>query len=70
MLGWDSIPAAGSTSSDPFQRLIIRQALQTGQVKTVRRKGNNKTTYAASFSLEKPPSSQPFRQLFEPNLGS
>lgn len=67
MLGWDSLIEGASSGTDPFGRLIIRQALQTGTVKRLARKGNNKSTYAAEFSLEKPYGLQPFGMLFEPN---
>lgn len=69
MLGWDSLIEGASTGADPFGRLIVRQALQTGTVKRLARKGNNKSSYAAEFSLEKPIGVQPFRFIFEPNLG-
>ena len=68
MLGWDAIPEEGTTAADPFGRLIVRQALQTGTVKRLARKGNNKSTFACQFDFEKPAGVQPFRWLFEPNL--
>lgn len=69
MLGWDSIPEAGTTSTDPYNRIIIRQCIQTGMVTTTHRKGNNKTMYACEFALEFPKTGlQPFRFIFEPNL--
>lgn len=84
MLGWDALdlgtPAADLLSAaDPYGRIIIRQALQIGQLTTVHRKGNNKTMYACEFGLEYPshasvgpavPSTQPLRFLFEPNLAA
>lgn len=61
MLGWDSLPEATTqpvpgpeTFALPFQRLIARQCLQTGAMKMMHRKGNNKLTYSCTFSLEKP----------------
>jgi hypothetical protein len=61
MIGWDSLPE-GTTAppvfstgfANPFQRLVARQCLQTGTMKMMHRKGNNKLTYACTFSLEKP----------------
>lgn len=70
MLGWDSLIEGATTGADPFGRLIVRQALQTGTVKRLARKGNNKSSYAAEFSLEKPFGIQPFRFIFEPNQAS
>jgi hypothetical protein len=66
MLGWDSlIEGAGSpTPTGPFQRLIVRQAVQTGAVEMQHKKGNAKTMYACTFSGEKPPNLQPFRLIF------
>lgn len=69
MLGWDSIPEAGTASTDPYNRIIIRQCIQTGMVTTTHRKGNNKTMYACEFALEFPYTGlQPFRFIFEPDL--
>ena len=69
MLGWDSIPEAGTSSTDPYNRIIVRQCIQTGMVTTVHRKGNNKSMYACEFALEFPYTGlQPFRFIFEPNL--
>lgn len=71
MLGWDSIPLAGTSSSDPFTRLIVRQALQVGMVTRTARKGNNKSMFAVDFALEFPKTNlQPFRFIDEPNLGA
>jgi hypothetical protein len=70
MLGWDAISKAGTTSTDPFGRLIVRQAFQTGNMQIVRRKGNAKATYACKFTLEKPAGVQPFRLIFPPSLAS
>jgi hypothetical protein len=85
MLGWDSLPE-GTTSPPasnpgftlPFQRLVARQCLQTGAMKMMHRKGNNKLTYACVFSLEKPPQTsglpdaahQPVTFLFPASLVS
>jgi hypothetical protein len=69
MLGWDSIAEAGTTSTDPFARIIIRQTLQTGMVTRLARKGNNKSMYACEFALEFPKTGlQPFRFIEEPNM--
>jgi hypothetical protein len=70
MLGWDSLPEAATAGNDPVGRLIVRKALQVGQVTRLARKGNNKSMYACSFALEKPTGVQPFRFLFEPNLNA
>jgi hypothetical protein len=71
MLGWDSIPEAGSSAVDPFTRIIVRQALQTGMVTRLARKGNNKSMFACEFSLEFPRTGlQPFRFIDEPNLAA
>lgn len=68
MLGWDSIPLAAAAAADPNTRLIVRQTLQSGPVKRIARKGAAKSTFAASFKLEKPRGAQPFRYILEPNL--
>jgi hypothetical protein len=62
MIGWDALPKAstGSTGGDPFGRLICRQCFQTGQIKRVMRRGNNKAMFACEFNLEKPPTAQPY----------
>lgn len=66
MLGWDALgPAA--VGADSYGRLIVRQAFQTGTLSIQRRKGNNKSVYSCSFTLEKPAGVQPFRFL-EPAL--
>jgi hypothetical protein len=70
MLGWDAQYDGAASGSDPVGRLIIRQALQTGTIKAIRRKGNNKTTYSAEFTLEKPAGVQPFRIITEASLAS
>lgn len=70
MLGWDSLPLGAVAGADPFGRLIVRQALQTGTVKRAAKKGAANSTYAAAFGLEKPYGFQPFRFIFEPNLAS
>lgn len=56
MLGWDSIPKAGSsgTALNVFGRLVLRQCIQTGAVKMVHRKGSNVATIACQFELEVP----------------
>lgn len=70
MLGWDSIAEAGSSANlntgfdYPFGRLIIRKCFQTGAMKIMRRKGNNKATYACVFSLEKPAGVEPINMIF------
>jgi hypothetical protein len=76
MLGWDALalgtPAADiSAGADPYTRIIVRQALQTGQVTRMARKGNNKSMFACEFSLEFPRTGlQPFRFIEEPNLAA
>lgn len=77
MLGWDSLPegtsqpaAANTGFANPFQRLIVRQCLQTGTMKMMHRKGNNKLTYSCVFSLEKPVGVQPVRFIFPAGLSS
>ena len=71
MLGWDSIPEAGTTSTDPFARFILRQTIQTGMVTRLARKGNNKSMYACEFALEFPKTGlQPFRFIEEPNMAA
>lgn len=71
MLGWDSLQL-GNTSpvgTDPFQRLIIRQALQDAPVKTVHRKGNAKSNYSTTWSAQKPFTGlSPFRFISEASL--
>lgn len=60
MLGWDALPKGG-TAGDPFMRLIVRNVLQTGAVRMVHRKGNNKLMYEVSYMIIKPATQQPFR---------
>lgn len=69
MLGWDAFPKAGIVG-DAFGRLLMRQCLQGGAMKVVRRKGNNKATYACSFHLEKPATTMPFRFIFPATLAA
>ncbi len=71
MIGWDSLPEGATTPAVanvgfamPFGRWVFRQCLQTGAMKVMRKKGNNKATYACVFSLEKPVGVQPFRAQF------
>jgi hypothetical protein len=68
MLGWDALDY--NQAGDAFGRLVARQCLQTGSLSIVRRKGNNKATYAAQFTLEKPTGKQPFRAFFPTSLAS
>lgn len=72
MLGWDALPKGATTGTDvkQFARLIARQCFQTGNLSIVRRKGNNKPLYNCTFSLEKPPSVQPFRLYQAPQMAS
>lgn len=71
MLGWDALQQGATAGSDPFQRLIIRQTLQSSQVKRVARKGNNKSSYSSTWTLQKPDTGlSPFRFINEPNLAS
>jgi hypothetical protein len=72
MLGWDSLPeAATGPNAIAYGRIIMRQCLQTGSMKRQARKGNNQSTYACTFSFEKPSGTvQPFRFIFPPSLQS
>jgi hypothetical protein len=64
MIGWGAEFEGSSPAADPFQRFVWRQCLQTGQVKRVFRKGNNKASYSVEFMLEKPTSGlQPWRSI-------
>lgn len=63
MLGWDS-KASGTTPTDPSGRLIIRQALQTGDLTLVNQKGNTPRTFSGTFTAEKPATAKPFRFIF------
>lgn len=70
MLGWDAIAKQGITGTDPgtgLERLIVRQALNTGSISVVARKGNNKRVYAAKFSAVKPANLAAFSYIFPPN---
>jgi hypothetical protein len=67
MIGWDALVEAApqpTVGSVPFGRLIMRQCLQTGAVTETHRRGNNKRMYACMFSVEKPPTVQPFRFIY------
>lgn len=71
MLGWDSLQLGATAGADPFQRLIIRQALQDSAIKRVARKGNNKSSWSTSWTAQKPYTGlRPFRFINAPNLGS
>lgn len=71
MLGWDALNAQGAGGSDPFGRLVVRQAFQSGNLSVVRQKGNNKAVFACTFSVEKPSAGvQPFRHIFPAVLAS
>lgn len=72
MLGWDSLPeAATGTNAVTFGRLILRQCFQTGTITQTRQKGNNKSLYTCTFTLEKPTTGlQPYRQIFPSWLAS
>lgn len=60
MLGWDAL-ASGTTPTDPSGRLIIRQALQTGDLSMVNQKGNTPKTISSTWTAEKPANAKPFR---------
>lgn len=71
MIGWDSLPngliepaVTDVGFAMPFGRWVFRKCLQTGAMKLMHRKGNNKTTYACTFSLEKPVGQEAFRAQF------
>lgn len=64
MLGWDALPEAATGGSSFQERLILRQCFQTGTITQTRQKGNNKNLYTCTFTLEKPPGLQPYRQIF------
>ena len=68
MLGWDALPKGAATGADPAARLVVRQGFQTGTLKRLHRKGNNKSTLAVEFSFEKPAAKQPFIWLMPSNL--
>ena len=70
MLGWDSLPQAASAgnATTAYSRLVCRQCIQSGALKTIHRKGANKVSYAATFELEKPVGKQPFRVWLTKNL--
>jgi hypothetical protein len=70
MLGWDALPEATTQGQDPFSRLVIRKALQSGAMKITAQKGNNKRTYSCEFHIQKPFGVQPFRAHFPANLVS
>jgi hypothetical protein len=63
MLGWDALPEGATQGQYGIFRAIVRQALQTGTVKTIRRKGSVKATIAIQFMLEKPLGVNPFRYI-------
>lgn len=60
MVGWDS-RAQGDTTTPATSMLIIRKAVQDGQLQITMRKGNNKRLYSAQFTLEKPAGISPVR---------
>lgn len=70
MLGWDALPEAATTGSDPFGRLISRQMLQGGAVQRSARKGSNKSMWAVKFLMEKPPGVQPWRFIVPSTLAA
>lgn len=69
MLGWDALPK-GATSGSTYGRLIVRRALQVGNVQIQAQKAPNKRLYAAEFRALKPASAQPFRFLFDSSMAA
>lgn len=59
MIGWDAV-SSGGAPTDKGSRLIIRQAYQTGNLSKGNVKGNTISSLACTFTMEKPPSAQPF----------
>lgn len=70
MLGWDALPEAATSGSDPFGRLILRQCFQTGTIAEQNRNGNNKRVYAVTFTLEKPSGAQPYRKIYPVSMAA
>lgn len=73
MIGWDSLvegAAQPTPGTIPFGRMIMRQCLQTGAVSETHRRGSNKRMYAATFSVEKPATLQPFRFIYPAALAA
>lgn len=70
MLGWDALPEASTSGSNAVARLIVRQALQTGQVKRQAAKGSKKSVWACTFTFEKPQGVQPFRWIVPSGFAS
>jgi hypothetical protein len=74
MIGWDYLPqdatAPAIAGGLTFGRIILRRAINTGNVQLTHRKGNNKTVIANTFTLEKPAGVRPFRFWLPPQLAS
>lgn len=69
MLGWDSFTNGGTTGT-VGGRLVCRQCLQTGSLGIQRAKGASPAFIPTSFSLEKPPSVQPWRLHTPQTMGT
>lgn len=68
MLGWDSLSPAATSEGTVSGRLIVRQAVQVGQVQVSRRKGATIAEIACDFQLEKPPGVMPFRHIIPASM--
>lgn len=71
MLGWDSLPEAATSGTNPFGRAIWRQCFQTGALTKTRQSGANKVLITCTFSLEKPFTGfNPFREIYPAALSA
>jgi len=70
MIGWDAV-SSGGAPTDKGSRLILRQCYQTGNLTKSNVKGNTISTLACTFTMEKPPTANPFAFYFGTgNLGA
>jgi hypothetical protein len=65
MLGWDSAYEAGvPQATSDYERIIMRQVFQSGNLQKANRKAPNEASYSCTFSAEKPLTGlRPFRFL-------
>lgn len=62
-LGTEVRTMLGFQSEDNQERWVWRQCFQTGAVGMERRKGTDKTTIPAEFTVEKPANARPFKAI-------
>lgn len=69
MLGWDALPKGAATGAS-MSRLVVRKALQTGNLQMAMQKAPNKRLIPVTFTAYKPTGARPFRFLFPADLAA